>query len=50
MQKDFKPYFDLWTIVEVWKKSHNSWCNDPFDEIDATTVEDIVDNSSKTMS
>jgi dynein heavy chain len=49
MQKEFKPYYDLWTVVETWKKSHASWLNDPFDEIDASQVEECVDNSSKVM-
>lgn len=49
MQKEFKPYYDLWTVVETWKKSHASWLNDPFDEIDAQQVEDCVDNSAKVM-
>jgi len=49
MQKDFKPYFDLWTVVEQWRTSHNSWLNDPFDELDAQQVEDTVDTAHKTM-
>lgn len=48
--KEFKPYFDLWTTVEEWKKSFNSWLNDPFDEVDAGKVEETVDNSNKTLS
>jgi dynein heavy chain len=50
MIKEFKPYFDLWTTVEEWKKSYNSWLNDPFDEVDAGKVEETVDNSIKTLS
>jgi dynein heavy chain len=50
MQKDFKSFFDLWTVVETWKKSYDSWVNDPFDEINAADVEEIVDNANKTMS
>jgi dynein heavy chain, axonemal len=49
MLKDFKPYFDLWTTVELWNNSHNSWLNDPFEEINGTEVEECVDNSFKTM-
>ena len=49
MIKEFKPYFDLWTTVEEWKKSYNSWLNDPFDEVDAGKVEETVDNSIKTL-
>lgn len=50
MQKDFKAFYDLWTVVEEWKKSYNSWLYDPFDEIDAAKVEQLVEDSSKTMS
>jgi ligand-binding sensor domain-containing protein len=50
MQKDFKCYYDLWTVLETWKTSHKSWLNDSFDEIDAGSVEEIVDNSNKLMS
>jgi dynein heavy chain len=50
MAKDFKSYYDLWTVVETWKKSHHSWLYDPFDEIDASGVETLVDDSAKTIS
>jgi dynein heavy chain len=33
----------------MWKKNHHSWVNDPFDEIDASNVEEIVDHAFKTM-
>jgi dynein heavy chain len=50
MQKDFKSYYDLWTVVENWKKTHHSWLHDPFDEIDASNVENLVDDSAKIIS
>jgi len=49
MTKDFKPYYDLWTVVEQWRTCHHSWLHDAFEEVDATTVEDTVDNANKTM-
>lgn len=49
MQKEFKAYYDLWTTVETWKNSHKGWINDPFDEVDASLIEDTVDNANKTM-
>lgn len=49
MSKDFKSYYDLWTVVETWKKTHHSWLHDAFDEIDASNVENLVDDSSKTI-
>lgn len=50
MSKDFKAYYDLWTVVEEWKKSHHDWVYGPFDEIDPARVEQLVDDSAKTMS
>jgi dynein heavy chain len=50
MAKDFKSYYDLWTVVETWKKTYHSWLYDPFDEIDASGVETLVDDSAKTIS
>jgi len=49
MNKDFKPYYDLWTVVETWRVSYNSWLKDPFDDLNAQEVEDCVDNSYKVM-
>ena len=49
MQKEFKPFYDLWTTVEAWKTKHGGWLHGPFDEIDAANVEETVDNSKKTM-
>lgn len=50
MQKDFKAYYDLWTVVEEWKKSYHAWLYEPFDEIDPNKVESLVDDSAKTIS
>lgn len=49
MGKDFKAYYDLWTVVEEWKKNHAGWLNDPFDEVCADNIEEIVENANKTM-
>jgi hypothetical protein len=48
-KKEFKPYHDLWTVVEQWKNNYNSWLNDPIEEIDSSAVEDIVEGSNKTL-
>lgn len=50
MSKDFKAYYDLWTVVEEWKKCYHAWLYEPFDEIDPMKVETLVDDSSKTIS
>ncbi len=31
MVKEFEPLYSLWTTTDVWRKSHKSWLNDPFD-------------------
>jgi len=49
MSKEFKPFHDLWTVVETWKSSHHSWLHDPIEEIDSAKVEDVVEGSNKTM-
>lgn len=49
MTKQFKPFYDLWTTVETWRNSYNSWLNDPFEDLDSKQVEETVENSNKTM-
>jgi dynein heavy chain len=50
MKKEFHPFYQLWTTVEEWRKSHHSWIYESFDEINPQSVEDISDNSNKVMS
>ncbi len=33
--KKFLPFFNLWTTVDNWRKSHKSWLYDPFEDLDA---------------
>ena len=47
--KDFEPFYNLWTTTDQWKKSHHSWLNDGFDQMDAVALEEIVENAEKTM-
>jgi len=49
MMKEYQPYFNLWTTVDNWRKSHKSWLYDEFAELDAGKLEETVDNSNKTM-
>jgi dynein heavy chain len=49
MNKEFSPYFNLWTTVDLWRKSHKSWLHDEFALLDAQKLEETVDNSNKTM-
>lgn len=47
--KDFEPFFSLWTTTDQWMKSHSSWLNDAFDNMDAVALEEIVESAEKTM-
>jgi dynein heavy chain len=50
MNKDFLPYFNLWTTVDSWMSKYNGWINGPFEELDAMDVEETAENAKKTMS
>ncbi len=47
--KKFQPFFNLWTTVDNWRKSHKSWLHDPFEDLNAQNLEETVDNSNKVM-
>jgi hypothetical protein len=47
--KEFEPFYNLWTTTDQWKKSHTSWLNDGFESMDPQALEEIVENSEKTM-
>lgn len=49
MNKEFLPYYNLWTTVDNWKKSYKSWMYDEFAMLDAQKLEETVDASNKTM-
>jgi dynein heavy chain len=49
MNKEFMPYYNLWTTVDNWRKSYKSWLYDDFSSLDAQKLEETVDNSNKTM-
>lgn len=33
--KKFQPFFNLWTTVDNWRKSHRSWLHDAFEDLNA---------------
>ncbi len=33
--KKFQPFFNLWTTVDNWRKSHKSWLHDAFEDLNA---------------
>ena len=47
MNKDFQPFFNLWTTVDKWRKQYKSWLYDAFEDLDAGKLEDTVDTSNK---
>lgn len=49
MQKDFEPFFLLWSFTALWKTSLKSWKYDEFEKIDPAFLEETVDNCDKTM-
>jgi dynein heavy chain len=49
MVKEFQPYYNLWTTVDNWRKSHKSWLYDEFAVLDAPKLEETVDTSNKVM-
>ena len=49
MTKEFLPYYNLWTTVDNFKKSHKSWLHDDFEVLDSAKLEETVDSSSKTL-
>jgi dynein heavy chain len=49
MAKQFKPYSDLWLTIRKWHNSHDSWMNDPWEQLDAEDLQDTYDNSKKTI-
>lgn len=49
MNKEFSQYYNMWTTIDLWRKSHKSWLEDDFDVLDAQRLEEIVDGASKTL-
>jgi len=35
MQKDFQPFYTLWTTVKQWKTDHNDWMNGRWENLKA---------------
>ena len=49
MAKEFKAYYDLWTNVDLWKRSYHGWLHDPLEEVNAGDVENTVDAAAKAI-
>ena len=50
MAKDFQPYSNLWVTTKNWFKSHHSWLNDSWENLNAIELDNTFENSNKTMS
>ena len=49
MNKEFQPFYDLWTTLELYNKSHKSWTCDDLEKIDPGFLEETVETADKTM-
>ena len=49
LNKEYEPFFNLWTTSDDWFKNHNSWMNDPWEQLNAPDMEENVTNSIKTI-
>ncbi|CCD16812.1 unnamed protein product, partial [Trypanosoma congolense IL3000] len=49
LEKEFKPYSDLWLTAYQWQDCYRRWHTDPFDSLDHEEIETVVANSFKTL-
>ncbi|KPA85487.1 putative dynein heavy chain [Leptomonas pyrrhocoris] len=49
LDKEFKPYSDLWLTTYTWQESYRRWHTDAFTTLDAAEIEATVASASKTM-
>ncbi|PBJ72155.1 dynein heavy chain [Trypanosoma cruzi cruzi] len=49
LEKEFKPYSDLWLTTYQWQDCYRRWHADPFDSLDPDEIESVVANAFKTM-
>ncbi|SCU71162.1 Cytoplasmic dynein 2 heavy chain (DYNC2H1), putative [Trypanosoma equiperdum] len=49
LEKEFKPYSDLWLTTYQWQDCYRRWHADPFDSLDHEEIDTVVTNAFKTM-
>ena len=49
MQRDFKPYSELWLTVNHWFENSQKWLDDPWEQLNAPAVEQFVEDATKLM-
>jgi len=50
IEKDFIPFDNLWSTTDKWFKSKHSWHNDKWEKLNATEMENIVNDSGRLLS
>ena len=48
LNKEYEPYYNLWTTVDDWFSNHKSWLNDPWEDLNAPDMQEKVLNYIKT--
>lgn len=49
MQKEFKPYSDLWLTANHWFENSVKWLNNPWQDLNAPAVEQFMEDATKLM-
>jgi dynein heavy chain len=49
MQKDFLPYYNLWTLSDKWFKNIEIWMYSDWEKIDAPAAEKFVEEGFRTL-
>lgn len=47
IKRDLKPYFDLWTNIDIWKQNNQKWLKDPWQKVDSDSADKFVDEGLK---
>ena len=49
LEKEFKPFSDLWLTTFLWQDSYRKWYTDPFESLDPEELDAVVNGAFKTM-
>jgi dynein heavy chain len=49
MQKEFKPFSDLWLNTKTWFSRHEAWTTGPWEEIDPEELDQTFENVQKSI-
>lgn len=47
--KQFTPYNTLWTITNKWYSGIDTWMTQPFEELDADSIDKFVEQSARSI-